>query len=101
VKGTFRYLVVATNRVQNLEEVLARAVMELWGLRGLAEVGVSVIEVKGDKGLAIVRVKREGLPLFRAAVAVHPEPILRVLKVTGTLKKAREIQSSIVNSSVP
>lgn len=95
MKDAYRYLIVAAKEVQNLEEYLAKAVIELWGLWGLAESGVSVVEVREREGLAIVKVKREGLHLLRAAIAVYPVSPARIIKVTGTLKKAREILESV------
>lgn len=99
MKGAYRYLIVTADKVQNLEDSLVKAVTELWGLRGLATVEVSVVEVKESERLAIIKVKREGLALFRAAIAVHPKPLVRILKVTGTLRKAREIQGSIASNA--
>lgn len=99
MKDSYRYLIVASGEVRNLEDHLTKAVAELWGLRGLAEVGLSVVEVREREGLAIVRVKRGGLHLLRAAIAVYPVPLARVVKVTGTLKKARKILESARESA--
>lgn len=98
MKEAYRYVIVAAKGVQNLEESLAKAVLELWGLWGLAQVGVGVVEVREREGLAILKVKREGLHLLRAAIAVYPAPTVRVVKVTGTLRKAREILESMRES---
>jgi len=94
-RAVYRYLIVETVTDEPLEDALERAVKELWGLRGLAEVEPSVMSTLPQKKLAIVRVRREGLPLLRAALAVYPNTIVRIVKVAGTLRKAERIARSL------
>mgnify|MGYP001626201452 CR=1 FL=1 len=91
----YRYVVARVLAEGDLEELLKSSVKELWGLRGLAEVQPSVVELDERARVAVVRVRREGLPLLRAALAVHPRPLLEVLKVTGTLRRARRVAGSL------
>lgn len=97
----YRYVVVeaAEMNAELLESKLVAAVMRLSGVIGLAKVEPAVVYMRADKGLAVVRVKREGLRLFRAALAAHKEPLARVVKVAGTLRKARAICSSLYGES--
>lgn len=96
-RPTYRYVVLLAPSANAgvLEEKLVATVMEFGGIKGLAEVEPSVVHVDPRKGVAVVRVKREGLHLFRAALAACEEPLARVVKVTGTLRKARAISSSL------
>jgi RNase P/RNase MRP subunit POP5 len=100
-RPVFRYVIVkvADADANLLESKLAAAVVRLGGVLGLARVEPAVVYVRADKGLAVVRVKREGLLLFRAALAAYKEPLARVVKVAGTLRKARAICSSLPGAS--
>ena len=95
-RPTYRYAIVHFLDVDAsiLEDKLVAAVMEFGGVKGLSEVEPSVVYIDPKKRIAIIRVKREGLHLFRAALAVYEEPLVRVIKITGTLRKAQAISSS-------
>lgn len=95
MKISYRYVIVVILVKEPLEACLENAVLELWGLRGLAETRLSVVYIDAHGKLAVVRVRREGLPLLRAALAAYPKPIVRVVKVAGTLRKAKKIVESL------
>ena len=101
VKNTYRYVIVKVNTHEQLETCLEKAVLELWGLRGLAETGLNVVYIDERKGLAVIRVRREGLHLLRAALAAYPKPIVRIIKVAGTLRKAEKIAESLSTVYTP
>jgi RNase P/RNase MRP subunit POP5 len=96
-RPTYRYVIVRFLDVDAsiLEDKLVAAVMEFGGIKGLSEVEPSVVHVDPKKGIAVIRVKREGLHLFRAALAAYEVPLVGVIKVTGTLRKAKAISSSL------
>ncbi len=96
-RPVYRYVIVEAAEVdaRSLESKLVAAVMRLGGILGLAEVEPMIVHVCADKRLAVIRVKRGGLVLFRAALAAHKEPLVRVIKVAGTLRKARAICTSL------
>lgn len=95
MKITHRYVIARVLTSDPLEDSLVKAVRELWGLRGLAEARISVVRMHSQKGLAIIKVRREGLLILRAALAVHPSPIVRIVRVAGTLKRAERIAGSL------
>lgn len=97
MRPVYRYIVVASAQGDSelLSRALVEAVKELWGVAGLAAVDPVVVHLEWERGAAVVRVRREGLAYFRAAVAAHPEPVVRVVKVAGTLRKAVRIARSL------
>lgn len=89
--GSARYIVAVIEEQVDLAAHVLEVVAEFSGVMGLAKVRPTVVRVDHEKRLAVVRVEREGLPIFRAALAAYPRPVLRILKVTGTLRRALRI----------
>jgi len=76
-----------------LQGFLEEAIVEMAGIIGLARARPSVIHL--GQSLAIVRVDREGLDTLRAALAMSRKNCVKIVRVTGTLKKARSILSQL------
>jgi len=93
--GGVRYVVAVIEELGDLTTRIVEAVVEFSGVAGLAKVRPAVVRIYRKKRIAIVRIEREGLPLFRASLAAYPRPILRIIKVTGTLRRAQRIAESL------
>ena len=91
----YRYLILEAENPDKAFEKLKKAVLELWGISGLAITGLKQISVYSEKNAVIVRVEREGLHMLRAAIAASSEPVARVVKVTGSCRKAKRIAESL------
>ncbi|MCX8180649.1 MAG: hypothetical protein N3E41_04635 [Thermofilaceae archaeon] len=78
-----------------LKVKLIAAVMELAGIKGLAETGPVVVYSDPTKKIVVIRVRRNGLVLFKASLAMYRDPIVTILKVTGTLRKAIRLANSL------
>ncbi|RLE70793.1 MAG: hypothetical protein DRJ43_01220 [Thermoprotei archaeon] len=92
--GRYRYVVAVVEEDVEPLTAIRRAVLELSGIMGLAAVMPEIVYAN-ERGYVIVRVSRGGLPLLRAALAAYGKCPLRVLKVTGSLRKARSMIQGI------
>jgi len=94
-----RYLVfkVEGRRVskREVEALLEESLKELFGDLGLAKTQLTLLDYEPERG-GIIRVDAGGLEVARAAIAaMRPRDfVLYVIKVSGTLKKARAILAS-------
>lgn len=96
----FRYVVARTLVDEDqLKMKLVAAIMELAGIKGLAETGPAIVYSDPAKKIIVIRVRRNGLVLFRASLAVYKDPVVTILKVTGTLRKAIRLADSFESES--
>ncbi len=94
----YRYLIFSIEGElpgrDRLEADILEGLTELFGVFGLSDVEPRLVIYEGGRG--VVRVNREGLVKFRAFVALQRGPYrIRVVKVTGTLRKARAVLESL------
>lgn len=82
-KENKRYMLVSG---KELKKNIEKAIIEFSGNNGMSKCGLSFIEDN------IICVNREAVDLVRASLAVFPEK-MEVLKVSGTLKSLRALQS--------
>lgn len=80
---------------REIEALLEESLRELFGDLGLAKARLALLDYEPERG-GIVRVDSGGLGVVRAAIAaMRPRDfVLYVVKVSGTLKKARAILAS-------
>lgn len=94
-----RYLVfgIEGRRIprREVEVLLEESLRGLFGDLGLAKARLALLDYEPERG-GIVRVDASGLEVVRAAIATaRPrDSLLYVIKVSGTLKKARAILAS-------
>ncbi|GEM_PF-1619153 len=93
--GGARYIVAVIEEPGDLATRIVEVVVEFLGVAGLARVRPTIVRIDAGRRVAVVRVEREGLSLLRAALAAYPKPVLRIVKVTGTLRRALRIAESL------
>ena len=98
-----RYLIVKIEpantdlAVDSLETILLGAIIRLWGAEGLAKINPKLIYLDKRRQLAVVRVDAEGVERARLAFELFPRVapiVVRVVRVTGTVRKALRIIKS-------
>lgn len=82
-----------------LSEALIRSIKELWGLRGLMETSARLVYYDKMMKRGLIRCKHRYLHIVRSSLASIREldgvkVIIRVIKVTGTRKRALELLRS-------
>ena len=80
---------------RELEEIILRALLDLFGQDGASRADLKLIEYDGEKGIGIVRCSHKHMGLVRAAIASVVEhdgkPIaIHVVDVSGTLRALRK-----------
>jgi len=93
--GGARYIVAVIEEPGDLATRIVEVVVEFSGVAGLARVRPTIVRIDAGRRVAVVRVEREGLSLLRAALAAYPRPVLKIVKVTGTLRRALRIAESL------
>ncbi|MEZ0345413.1 MAG: Rpp14/Pop5 family protein [Infirmifilum sp.] len=92
----YRYVVIELSDgaidPREVEEYIAKLIQQLFGIQGLSQTLPRVVFQR--KNIFVVRVRREGLKILRASLALDLAPRLFVLKTTGTIRKASRIASS-------
>jgi len=96
LRERYRYLVLEVKDVEpaSAADIIKSIVLKYFGIVGLSKVLPKLIEAYPSKGLAIVKVLADGVDLVRASMALSSNAPLRVVKVTGTERKARAIAVS-------
>jgi len=77
-------------------------VQRFLGIEGLARVKPKLVHFDAEKGAAVFRVARDFVRDFRLSLELAPRTsplLLRVVKVTGTMRKAVRMISSMPKSS--
>ena len=80
---------------RELEEIVLKAILSLFGQDGASRAGLKVIEYDGGKGVGILRCFHDSMGLVRASLASVVEnegkPLaLHVVDVSGTLRALRK-----------
>ncbi|MEM1508998.1 MAG: Rpp14/Pop5 family protein [Thermofilaceae archaeon] len=91
----YRYMVLRIQEASNLVSEINNAVLELWGVKGLADTMPEVVHLDLVNSIAILRVKRRGLHLVKAALAAYRKQLAIILKVTGSYKRALKFAENI------
>lgn len=93
-----RYVIIRVrNGLKEPREVLNRVVeivVKAFGIVGLSQVDPRVVS-EGQGTLHLISVSREGLDKLLAAFVIADERDFEIVKVTGTIRKARRIISSL------
>ncbi len=90
-----RYMVLKLNKKfekEELEEYLEKLITRYFGIFGLAEALPRVIVIKENS--AVIRTSEKGVLLIRASLIFSMDEI-SIMKVTGTLRKAKRIWESL------
>ncbi len=102
-----RYLIFEIHSPQKIElnklkllKHIFDATLRLFGEVGAASIHINLIDYNNDFQRGIIRCNHRAVVKLRAALAIIDEigglpVIVHVIKVTGTLKKAREILNSL------
>ena len=102
----WRYAVVKVEGGVNLgaiEAIVQGLVQRVYGIRGLAETSPSIVHLDETRRIAVVKVRRDFLQTFRAALELAPRntpALLRIIRVTGTLKAAKRYVASLPKEPV-
>lgn len=91
----YRYIILRMQEAVNLASEITNSVLELWGIKGLADAMPEVVHLDSANGIAILRVKREGVHLVKAALAAYRKQLAITLKVTGSYKRALRLVESM------
>lgn len=90
-----RYVIIKT-KIDSKEELLKKltsAVMYAFGLDGLSRTRPSIIYSKDDKH--VIAVDKDGIDYLRASLVFNLYDDVRILRVTGTSKKAKRIVDAL------
>mgnify|MGYP001772613364 CR=1 FL=1 len=97
-ESRYRYIVARIQREdikqEDLEKLVNQLILTLFGVNGLSKVLPKVVYINAKK-IVVIKVKREGIKIFRASLLLDRGSSLTVLKTTGTLRKAARIADSI------
>ncbi|MGC9107689.1 MAG: Rpp14/Pop5 family protein [Infirmifilum sp.] len=92
-----RYVVVrvkdSSKSPEEIEGLVTSLILQLFGIDGLSRVLPKVV-YRNDRGISVIRVRREGLKIFRASLTLDRSSSIYVMKTTGTLRKASRIADS-------
>ena len=88
-KENKRYLLI---QGKELKRNIEKAIIEFSGILGMSKCGLIFISSDLNNNSAVIGINRESLDLVRASLVVFPEK-MEVLKVSGTLKSLRALQS--------
>lgn len=92
-----RYVVIRCTKCEEAESAIA-AVAEIieraFGVVGLSHVDPRLVDSWGGS-LYIISVSREGVDKLLASLVLAKDRPFEVVKITGTLRKARRIASSL------
>lgn len=88
-------MVLRIQDASSLASEINNSVLELWGVKGLAEAMPEVVHLDLVNSVAILRVKREGIHLVKAALAAYRKQLAVTLKVTGSYKRALKLAENI------
>jgi len=104
-KERHRYVILLANQEiskKALEETLLNEVIYLYGVIGLSFMCLRVVYTKGR--LAILKTSVKGLKMVRALICLRgtfkENLFLRIIRVTGTLKKAKSLVNSLASKGL-
>lgn len=96
-KNKRRYIVIKylgeSETPEKVLEKIVQTITKAFGVVGLMHVNPRLVG-RGPGSSFLISVDREGLDKFIAALVVTREHSFEVVKITGTIKKARRILSS-------
>lgn len=89
-RSKHRYVVFACGEKARGKEIVHRALLHFLGELGVSKASPALIEYNDGNGVGILRCARGEMVNVEAALAFsHPERV-KVIGVSGTLRKARE-----------
>lgn len=90
-----RYIIIRT-KISDKEELLKKlvnAIMYAFGLEGLSRTRPTVIYSKDNKH--VVAIDKDGVDYLRAALVFSLYEDVKILRITGTSRKAKRIMDSL------
>ncbi len=89
-----RYVIIQTEKIdqKGLQNILVENIKKTFGIKGLSITRPAIIYSK--ENLYIVAIDAEGIDYFRASLVLLEQPRIKVIKITGTSRKAKRIVES-------